>query len=93
LDLVDIFGHPTSTRVQYNLPALPAITSIKAFTDRIIFNTNKNLDGGQATNYRNYKINGSALSCGPGYPAFIDFFGNQAVIRGLDKNNNPIIIK
>lgn len=83
LDLVDIFNHPTSTRVQYNLPASTTITSIKAFTDRIIFNTNKNLRGDQAMNCSNYAVSGSTLNCaGPGYP-FIDFFGNQVVIRGL----------
>lgn len=84
LELIDIFDHPTSTRVQYNLPAQPAVTSIKAFTDRIIFNTSKNLRGDQAMTCSNYTVSGSALNCaGPGYP-FIDFFGNQVVIKGLN---------
>ncbi len=83
LELVDIFNHPTSTRVQYNLPPLPQVTSIKAFTDRIILNTSKNLRGDQAMTCSNYVVSGTTLNCaGPGYP-FIDFFGNQVVIKGL----------
>jgi len=83
LELVDILGHSTSTRVQYNLPAQPSVTSLKAFADRIIINSSKNLRGDQATLCSNYKVNGSTVNCaGPGYP-FIDFFGNQVVIRDL----------
>ena len=84
LDLVDSLGHSTSARVQYTLPSLPAVTSISAFTDRIIFQTNKQLKGDQATYCPNYSISGSALSCdSPGSP-FIDFFGDRVVIQNLD---------
>ncbi|MCD6177959.1 hypothetical protein J7K03_01705 [bacterium] len=81
----DALGNSSSSLVQYNLPALPSITSIKALSDRIIFNTNKTLRGDQVMTCSNYVVNGSILSnCGqPGYP-FIDFFGNQVVIRGLN---------
>ncbi|MCD6094010.1 MAG: hypothetical protein J7J51_04395 [Candidatus Omnitrophica bacterium] len=84
LDLKDIFNHSTSARVQFTLPSQPTITSIKAFTDRIIFQTSKSLRGDQAMDCSNYTVNGSVLSCnGPGYP-FIDFFGNRVVIRDLN---------
>ena len=84
LDLTDALGHSTSSRVQFNLPSQPTITSIRAFPDRIIFQTNKQLSGDQAMDCSNYELNGSVLNCsGPGYP-FIDFFGNRVVIRGLN---------
>ncbi len=61
----------------------PTVTSISAYTDRIIINFNKNVDGMQATNCSNYTLNSATLSCsGPGTP-FIDFQGNQETIKGL----------
>ena len=84
LEETDVAGNATSSRVQYNFSGIPSVTSVTAFTDRIIINLNTGLNGQQASNCSNYTLNGSALNCvGPGYP-FIEFFGNQIVIHGLN---------
>lgn len=83
LDLNDAAGNATSSKVQYNLPALPSVSSIAGFTDRIIINTNKNLRGDQATLCSNYTLNGNALACGNPSQPFIEFSGNQMVIKNL----------
>lgn len=83
LDLNDAAQNATSSKVQYNLPALPSVSSIAAFTNRIIINTNKNLRGDQATLCSNYTLNGSALVCGSPSQPFIEFSGNQMVIKNL----------
>lgn len=88
LDATDLAGNATSSQAQFTLPALPTVTSLKAFTDRIIFTASENLNGQQANNCSNYSItqNGvtSTLSCGqPGSP-FVNFMGNQVVIQGLN---------
>lgn len=62
---------------------IPAVSSIAAYTDRIIVNFSENIDGMQTTNCSNYMVGGIVLSCsGPGTP-FIDFQGNKITIRGL----------
>jgi len=74
----------TSTRVKFDLPEQTVVTAIKAFTDRIIFNTNKGLKGEHVMNCSNYNINGSSVNCsGPG-SSFIEFFGNKVIIRNLN---------
>ncbi len=83
LDLNDAAQNATSSKVQYNLPALPSVSSIVAFTDRIIINTNKNLRGDQATQCSNYTLNGSALTCGEFNQPFIEFSGNRMIIKNL----------
>ena len=91
LSVTDSLGNIESSRVQFNLPDLPQISSINVFTDRIIFQTNKNLRGDQAMECSHYQLNGSSLNCaGPGYP-FVDFFGNRVIIRGLNLTQGSTI--
>jgi len=82
IELKDIMGHATSTRVQYNLPPLPQVTSIKAFQDRIIFGVSTSTFG--LTDCTNYTLNGSTLSCQEPTDPFIDFFGGKVTIRNLN---------
>ncbi|MCL5733450.1 MAG: carboxypeptidase regulatory-like domain-containing protein [Patescibacteria group bacterium] len=79
----DILSNPTSSLIQYNLPAAPTVTSIKAFADRIIINASANLNGQQAMNCNNYLINGSSPNCSGSNGAYVNFNGNQMTIMGL----------
>lgn len=84
LDAADIVGNATSSKVQFDLSTYkPTVTSFHAFTDRVIMNTNMGLRGDQANNCSNYEVNGSALTCGGPSAPYIQFSGNQVVIRNL----------
>ncbi len=85
LSLKDGLENFPSPLIKYDLPPKPEISFIKALSDRIIFRVTKELRGDQVMNCSNYKINGSELlNCGePGYP-FLDFFGNQIIIKNLN---------
>ena len=76
-----------SNMVTVNAAAPLTVSSVAAFTDRIIVNFSNNVDGMQAMNCTpNYIINGSALSCGGMGNPFIDFSGNKLTIRGLNQS-------
>ena len=83
LEAKDIANNATSTRVQYNFSGLPTVTSINAYTDRIIVNISSNLNGQDAMNCSHYTVNGSPLACGGFNAPFIEFFGNKIVLHNL----------
>ncbi len=84
LEEVDAAGNATSTGVNHNITssAAASVTSINAYTDRIIINLSGGLNNSQATNCNNYSINGAQFSCS-GIGTYIDFFGNQVILHGL----------
>lgn len=77
-----VLATPTATAAN-TLTVAPAITTVSAYTDRLIVTFDKNIDGGSAGNCSNYVVNGSALSCsGYGSP-WPEFSGNKVTIKNL----------
>ena len=78
-------GNVTATALTAanTLTAAPAVSSVIAFTDRIIINFNENLDGGTASNCANYVVGGTAVSCGGFGTPWPEFNGNKMTIRNL----------
>lgn len=82
-DNLDTVGTALTATKKITIDVAPTVTSVSAFTDRIIVNLSEQVDGMQAMNCANYVVNASALTCGgPGLP-FADFQGNKITIRGL----------
>ncbi len=73
----------TALTAANTLTAAPAVSSVAAFTDRIIINFNENIDGPTATNCANYVVNGTAVSCGGFGLPYVEFNGNKATIKNL----------
>lgn len=66
-----------------NLTAAPAVSSVVAFTDRLIINFNESVDGGTASSCSNFVIDGSVVSCGGYGSSWTEFQGNKITIKGL----------
>ncbi|MFA4831442.1 MAG: peptidoglycan-binding protein [Patescibacteria group bacterium] len=94
LAVTDMAGNATSSFVQF-IPTTsstpPTITSVNAFTNKIVINASKNLRGDLATNCANYTLNGSVLSCGGYGSSFIEFMGNSVTIKNLSLTGGATI--
>ena len=94
LAVTDMIGNTTSTFVQFT-PATsstpPTVTSVAAFTNKIVINVSKNLRGDLAMNCANYTLNGAALSCGGYGTAFIEVMGNRVTIKNLSLTGGATI--
>ncbi|MCR4275208.1 MAG: carboxypeptidase regulatory-like domain-containing protein [Candidatus Wolfebacteria bacterium] len=94
LAMSDAAGNATSSFVQFipnSTSTPPTVTSVNAFTNKIVINASKNLRGDLATNCANYTLNGSALSCGGYGSSFIEFMGNSVTIKNLSLTGGAII--
>lgn len=78
-------------QVDGNTITAPTVTSATAFSDRIVLQFSRQMDGMMAQNCANYKVGGFAITCGgPGNP-FVDFNGNKLSIRGLNLSGNTTL--
>ncbi len=94
LAVTDAAGNATSTFVQFTpntSSTPPTITSVAAFTNKIVINVSKNLRGDLAMNCANYTLNGAALSCGGYGTAFIEVMGNRVTIKNLSLTGGATI--
>jgi len=74
-----------SNMVTVNVTLPPFVSSVVAFTDRIVVNLSQNVDGMAAMNCTpNYRVNGLPITCGGFGNPFVDFNGQKITIRGLN---------
>lgn len=73
----------TALTAANTLTAAPAVSTVVAFTDRLIVNFNENVNGMTAMNCANYIVNGTAVVCGGFGLPYVEFNGNKATIKNL----------